>query len=207
MDDRRHWRLGPLRDRCARRSRMDPGRKPMGRTVGFAADRADRRRQIRLLAPSWPRPSPRAGRDRLSRQFRCAQARRLHRRRCGLRGRLAQRIIGARHVRRGRPVRRSHRRSCRQLLWKRSRRARLARGPRLQPPFGAGCGCCGKRGRKGRARRHLSGDRRPAILDPRRKPALPRLGLRCDRHDRNARGQARTRSRASLRVGRDGHRL
>ena len=65
-----------------------------------------------------------------------------------------------------------------------------------------------QRGRSdGGARRHLSRDGRPAILVPRREPALPPVGLRRDRDDRDARGQARPRGRAALRAGRDGHRL
>ncbi len=42
--------------------------------------------------------------------------------------------------------------------------------------------------RAGDAGRLLCRDRGPAILDPRRKPDVPRLGRRRDRHDRHARG-------------------
>ena len=55
--------------------------------------------------------------------------------------------------------------------------------------------------------RDLSGDGGPAILDPRRKPALPAMGRGRDRHDRHARGAARPRGGATLRAGRHGHRL
>ena len=65
----------------------------------------------------------------------------------------------------------------------------------------------GGRRRRWRAAAAYRRDRRPAILDPRRKPALPAVGRRRDRHDRHARGQARPRGRAALRLGRHGHRL
>ena len=59
----------------------------------------------------------------------------------------------------------------------------------------------------GEARRHLYRHGRSAILDPRRERALPLLGLRRDRDDQHAGGQARPRGRDLLRDRRDGHRL
>ena len=57
------------------------------------------------------------------------------------------------------------------------------------------------------ARRHLPGDGGAAILDPGRERTLPPLGLRRDRHDQHARGQARPRGGDLLRDGGDGDRL
>ena len=57
------------------------------------------------------------------------------------------------------------------------------------------------------ARRHLPRHGGPAVLDARREQPLPQLGLRRDRHDQHARGQARPRGRDLLRDGRHGHRL
>ena len=57
------------------------------------------------------------------------------------------------------------------------------------------------------ARRHLSGHGGPAVLDARREQPLPQLGLRRDRHDQHARGQARPRGRDLLRDRRHGDRL
>ena len=55
--------------------------------------------------------------------------------------------------------------------------------------------------------RHLHRDGRPAILQPGRIEALPELGLRRDRHDQHAGGQARPRGGDLLRDRRHGHRL
>ncbi len=57
------------------------------------------------------------------------------------------------------------------------------------------------------ARRHLSGHGGAAVLHPRRKPALPIVGLRRDRNDQHARGQARPRGRDLLCYGGNGYRL
>ena len=57
------------------------------------------------------------------------------------------------------------------------------------------------------ARRHLSRDGRPAILDDGGKQSLSQLELRRHRHDQHARGEARARGGDLLRDGRDGDRL
>jgi 5'-methylthioadenosine phosphorylase len=54
---------------------------------------------------------------------------------------------------------------------------------------------------------HRGGTYLPAILDPGRERALSQLGLRRDRHDQHAGGEARARGRDLLRHGRDGDRL
>ena len=55
--------------------------------------------------------------------------------------------------------------------------------------------------------RHLPRHGGPAVLDARGILPLPQLGLRRDRHDQHAGGQARPRSRDLLRDRRHGHRL
>ena len=56
-------------------------------------------------------------------------------------------------------------------------------------------------------RRHLPRDGGAAVLDARREQSLPQLGLRRDRHDQHAGGQARPRGRDLLRHRRHGDRL
>ena len=56
-------------------------------------------------------------------------------------------------------------------------------------------------------RRYLPRHGGSAVLDASREQPLPQLGLRRDRHDQHARGQARPRGRDLLRDGRHGDRL
>ena len=72
-----------------------------------------------------------------------------------------------------------------------------------RPDRGRGQG----RGRPLHPRRHLHGHGGPAVLHARREQPLPQLGLRRDRHDQHARGQARPRGRDLLRDHRHGDRL
>ena len=125
-----------------------------------------------------------------------------------LRLRLVPRGTAARHLRDRRPVHRPHPCAREELLRPRIRRACLAGASGLlrssptrwtRPAREEGIPPC--------QRRHLSRDGRPAILVARRIRTLPLVGLRRDRHDRDARSQARARGGAALRDRRDGDRL
>ena len=61
--------------------------------------------------------------------------------------------------------------------------------------------------RASRRGRNLPGHGGTPVLHPRRERALPVVGLRRDRHDRHAGGQARPRGGAALCVAGDDHRL
>ena len=81
-------------------------------------------------------------------------------------------------------------------------------GPPGLRPAGRRGGGGGRGGRdRGGARRHLPGHGGAAVLDLRREHALPAVGLRRDRHDQHAGGQARPGGGALLRHGRHGDRL
>ena len=79
------------------------------------------------------------------------------------------------------------------------------------PSLRAACRCSGGGGRicgcDGGSGRHLPGHGRAAILEPSRIRIVPDLGLRCDRHDKHARGQARQGGGDLLRYRCYGHRL
>src|SRR5690606_24683912 len=106
-----------------------------------------------------------------------------------------------------RPVHRPHCRPARQLLRRGCGGARVAGRSGLPAPVRP-CRAGGPRGRRAGCRgRDLSGEGGAAVLDPRREPPVPVLGLRRPRHDQHARGAPGPRGGAALRLGRDGHRL
>ena len=174
---------------------------PLGQAVRPAADRAARRRPLRLPAAPRPRPSDPAERGQCARQHLCAESRRLHRRRRHLGGRVAAR--GA--CRRGSswwstssstaPWR--GRTASSGPAWSRTSRWPIRPATRLSGLCAAAAEAAGASVTQ---RRHLSRDGRPAILLARRKPDVSAVGLRRHRHDRHARSQARPRGRASLRL-------
>ena len=180
----------------------------LGRTLGRDPRRPDRRDRRRLPAAPRARPPLLADRHQLPRQYRRAEAGRRHRPRLGLRRRIAAGGTAAGHLRAGRPVHRPHLRAREELLRRRlssrmSRwRIRSARGsptasrrpgaPRASPA-GAAAPTSSWRGRSS-----------PSLAESR---ALPLVGLRRDRHDQHAGGQARARGRDLLRDRRHGHRL
>ena len=100
----------------------------------------------------------------------------VHRSPRDLGGRLAARGAGARQLRRRRPVHRPHIGRERSFFGARPRRPCLDGRPGLPAPLGARRRCGRGGGRRGAPRRHLRRHRGPAILDPGRKPALPRVG-------------------------------
>ena len=105
--------------------RAEDGHEPVGRAVGAAAGRRDRRPAGGV--PVAPRQGPPAValRHQLPRQYRRAQARRRHRSRLALGLRLVQGGAAARHLRAGRPVRRPHPQARELVLRQGLRRARL----------------------------------------------------------------------------------
>ena len=123
-------------------------------------------------------------------------------------GRLAARGAGARRLRGRRPVHRPHLRPREELLRPRPRRPRLdgraglpaaLRPARPRPPAPPARGWS-------RAGRYLAMEG-PQFSTKAESELYRSLGLRRDRHDQHARGQARPRGRAALRRRRHGHRL
>ena len=187
--------------------REERDREPVGRAVGRAADRRDRRPAGGV--PAAPRQGPPAValRHQLSRQHRRAQARRRHRSGLALGLRLVQGGAAARHLRAGRPVRRPHPQARELVLRQGAGRACLdgASGvaAAAHPSRRRGAG----RGHRGRARRHLCLHGGAAVLHAGREPDLQAARLFGDRHDQHAGGQARPRGRDLLRDRRHGDRL
>ena len=181
---------------------------PWGAAVRRIADRPDRRREVRVPAAPRPRPPPTARRGQLSRQCRRAEARRLHR--SASRSRRS-----ARCARNWRPGASSSSTSISTgPMAARRASSAPASSPMSRWPIRSARACrrsprtrASAAGARVDARRLLCRDRRPAILDPRGERRLSRVGRRRDRHDRHARGQARPRGGAALRLGLHGHRL
>ena len=157
---------------------------------------------IRFLPQARARPQGAAVGHQLSRQHRRPEAHWRHRPRLDLGLRLAEGGAGARPFRDRRPVHRPHVCAREELLRARLRGARV--DGRSREPAAGRCDRAGRQGREHRRhpRRHLPRHGGPAVLHPRREQPLPQLGLRGDRHDQHAGGQARARGRDLLRHGR-----
>ena len=113
LDDRHHRRLGPLRDGRAGGGAVDRGRHAWGAPSDeLLIGRIDGV-EVRLPAAPRPRPPHSAERGQCPRQYRRAEARRLHRPGRDLGGRVAARGAGAGPLRRRRPVHRPHLRARR----------------------------------------------------------------------------------------------
>ena len=187
---------------------MDPDRKPLGHALGRGADGPAGRCEDGLPAAPRARACAVALLDQLPGQYRRPEACGRNRRDLRLRLRILPGGDGAGGFRPRRPIHRPYFRARKILLRPRLRRPCLGRASDLQPPV---LGLC--RGRAGRGYHrprpwHLPCNGRAAILEPRRIQALSRgLGLRRDRHDQHARGQARPRGGALLRLRRHDHRL
>ena len=205
---RHHRRVGPLRHRRAGGQGLAAGRDALGRAVGRAAVRPPRWRALRLPAAPRTRPSAPAHASQLPRQHRRTEAVRRHRRAVALGGRQSEAGAAARpFVIVDQFIDRSFARE-KSFFGDGHRRACLDGAPGLPAPRR----CAGSARRAslrpaGYARRHLSGDGRPAVLHPGRKRALSLLGLQRDRHDQHAGGEARPRGGAELRNRGDGDRL
>ncbi len=168
-------RLGRLRFAGPAEQADKSHRQSVGRPVGAALDRRDRRPADRVPVAPRQGTSAFALRHQLPRQYRRAQARRRHRSGLAVGLRLVQGKSGARHLRPGRSVRRPHPQARKLVLRQGLRGARLdgASGvaAAAHPYRGSGAG----RGHRHRARRHLCVHRRPAILHAGRKPHLQKL--------------------------------
>ena len=185
-------------------ARWEPVGVAVRRAVGRDPARALRRRRVRVpAAPRARSPDP-AERDRLPRQHRRAQARRRHRPDLGLRVRIAARGARAGHVRARRSVRRPHVRAREELLRHGLRRARLDGRPGLRAAPRRARGGRPRGGDPAPPRRRLPRDGGAAVLEPGRVGALPLVGLRRDRHDQHAGGEARARGGDLLCERRDG---
>ena len=192
-----------------------PGERPLGarrlalgRALGRTAVRHARRRRHGVPAAPRARPHPFADLDQLPRQYRRAEARRRHRHHFGLGLRLVPRGAAARHLRARRPVHRPH--AC--------AREDASSAPASSPMSRwriRSARSSSMRWRKRRAKRafpHRRGGTYLAMEGPQfsslaESESLSRLGLRRDRHDQDARSQARPRGGDPLCHRRHGHRL
>ena len=168
-------RLGRLRFAGPAEDANKSHHQPVGRAVGAAVDRRDRRPADRVPVAPRQGPSVLTLRHQLPRQYRRAQTCRRHRSGLAVGVRLVQGKSGARHLRPGRSVRRPHPQARELVLRQRLRGACLdgASGvaAAAHPYRRSGAG----RGYRHRARRHLCVHRGPAILDAGRKPHLQEL--------------------------------
>ena len=186
---------------------MDCGTVALGRSLRRDPVRHHRACSRAVPAAPWTRSSHRPLDARFTRQYRCAQARWLHRYPRGQRGRFAVGRAGTGQVRHRRPVHRQHQGSPIELFRGRVRCACLHGRSGVRPPVQTRC----ESRRRSRGRMHrgrdLSRHGGAAVFHPRRKPALSPLGRRSNRHDRNARGPAGPRGGAALCPAGDGDRL
>ncbi|CAA9483213.1 MAG: 5'-methylthioadenosine phosphorylase, partial [uncultured Sphingomonadaceae bacterium] len=204
---RHHRRFRPIRHRNAHGRAVAQGGYALGTALRRAAVRPLGRHGAGVPSPPRARAPHPAERGQRPGERRRAQARGLHGPARHQLGWLAPRGARARPLRRGRSVHRPHDGAAVLLLRDGTRRPRLHGGADLPPPVRLRrCGG-GRGGRRGGGERDLSGDGRAAVLHPGGEPDVPRLGRRRDRHDRDARSQARAGSGAPLRAGRHGHRL